>query len=119
MPEIGCILKGTDDVGIDHVGGGIERGTVPDNGIDHAEIAIENAPNGQQGDQDDRRREQRQADAAYARPTAGPIDLGRFIELGIDAHQNRQVEDAAAPRAFPDPQDGQDDRPPFGLAIER
>ena len=106
-----AVLKAADPlavhVGIDDVGDVVHQRVVEVE--DLVESGLQDIPDPQQEQDDDDVRDRRQGDVPHALHSPRAIDLGRLVQIWIDAGDRRQVDDRSPTDVLPD-HGGDDDR---------
>lgn len=111
--RIAGFLQGTIDVGVEDICRCVQRRGISRDNIEKVEVAADKRARIHDGEDADQRDKVRQGNMEHLLEAPRAVDLRRFVERGVNAHQGCKVHHGAHADTLPDVHDGQDERPVF------
>ena len=111
--RIAGFLQGTIDVGVEDIRRCVQRRGISRDNIEKVEVAADERARIHDGEDADQRDKVRQGNVEHFLEASCAVNLRRFVERRVNAHQGCKVHHGAHADALPDIHDGQDERPVF------
>mgnify|MGYP007056172185 CR=1 FL=1 len=106
-------------VGFDDVRGRIEQGVAADDVVEEAEVALDDAAERKEDEDDEGGLEARQLDVADPLECVYAVNLGRLDRLAVYAHDRGEVDDRVVARHLPELDDDDEEGPHLGILVGR